>query len=54
MGDDGRATDQFSTEYRKTSEITFGFALLRSVIGQDHSRHSLNQSDAKQTPISTW
>ena len=28
-----------------------GFALLRSVIGPENSRHSLNQSDAKQRTI---
>ena len=31
-----------------------GFALLRSVIGPENSRHSLNQSDAKQRTITTW
>ena len=30
------------------------FALLRSVIGLENSRHALNQSDAKLKPISTW
>ena len=29
-------------------------ALLHSVIGSENSRHSLNQSDAKIKPISTW
>ena len=31
-----------------------GFALLRSVIGLENSRHPLNQSDAKLNPILTW
>ena len=31
-----------------------GFALLRSVIGPENSRHSLNQSDAKQLTMTTW
>ena len=31
-----------------------GFALLRSVIGPENYRHSLNQSDAKQRTIATW
>ena len=31
-----------------------GFALLRSVIGLENSRHPLNQSDAKLKPIATW
>ena len=31
-----------------------GFALLRSVIGSENSRHSLDQSDAKLKPITTW
>ena len=31
-----------------------GFALLRSVIGSENSRHSLNQLDATPTPITTW
>ena len=31
-----------------------GFALLRSVIGQENSRHPLSQSDAKVKPIATW
>ena len=30
------------------------FALLCSVIGQENSRHSLRQWDAKFEPISTW
>ena len=30
------------------------FALLCSVIGPQNSRHSLNQSDEKLTPIATW
>ena len=30
------------------------FALLCSVIGPQNSRHSLDQSDAKLTPIATW
>ena len=30
-----------------------GFALLRSVIGLENSRHLLNQSDAKLKPIAT-
>ena len=29
-------------------------ALLRSVIGSENSRNSLNQSDAKLKPITTW
>ena len=31
-----------------------GFALLRSVIGLENSRHPLNQSNAKQKPIASW
>ena len=31
-----------------------GFALLRSVIGLENSRHFLNQSDARLKPIATW
>ena len=31
-----------------------GFALLRSVIGLENSRHPLNQSDAKVKPTVTW
>ena len=33
-----------------------GFAVLRSVIGLENSRHPLNQSDAKLNyePIATW
>ena len=31
-----------------------GFALLRSVIGQENSSHFLNQSDAKLKPIAIW
>ena len=31
-----------------------GLALTRSVIGAENSRHSVNQSDAKLTPITTW
>ena len=31
-----------------------GFALLRSVIGLENLRHSLDQSDAKLKPIATW
>ena len=30
------------------------FALICSVIGPENSRHSLNQSDAKFKPITTW
>ena len=32
----------------------FVFALRCSVIGPENSHHSLNQSDAKLTPIETW
>ena len=32
----------------------FSFALLRSVIGPEISHHSLNQSDPKLKPITTW
>ena len=31
-----------------------GFALLRSLIGPENSCHSLSQSQAKLTPITTW
>ena len=31
-----------------------GFALLRSVIGPENSRHPLSQSDAELKPIVTW
>ena len=30
------------------------FALQRSLIGLENSRHPLNQSDAKLKPIETW
>ena len=36
---------------RKVILICFGFALQRSVIGLEISRHLLNQSDAKLKPI---
>ena len=29
-------------------------ALTRSMIGAENLRHSVNQSDAKLTPITTW
>ena len=38
--------ESFST-VSKVIQDCIGFASLRSVIGQDNSRHSLNQSDAK-------
>ena len=31
-----------------------GFALLRSVIGLENSRHPLNQSNTKLKPFATW
>ena len=34
--------------------LIIGFALLRSVIGLENSRHPLSQSDAKLKPIATW
>ena len=37
----------------KVTRDCFGFASLRSVIGPDNLRHSLNQSDAKLKPITT-
>ena len=49
--------EQFSTECRKSAlRECIGFALLRSVIGQENSRHhsELNQSDAKLKPIVSW
>ena len=38
----------------KVIRNSVGFALLRSVIGQENSRHPLRQSDAKLKPIATW
>ena len=32
----------------------FSFSFLRSMIGPENSLHSLNQSDAKLKPITTW
>ena len=45
-------SEQFSTEHWILDSI--GFALLCSVIGPENSRHSLDQSDANLTPITTW
>ena len=36
------------------TRVCFGFALLRSLIGSQNSRHFLNQSDAKLKPIVIW
>ena len=33
---------------------SFGFALLRYVIGPGNSRHNLNQSNVKLKPTTTW
>ena len=38
----------------KVIKVCISFSLLRSVIGPENSRNSLNQSYAKQKPISTW
>ena len=38
----------------KVIQTDVGFAFQRSVIGPEKSLHSLNQSDAKQEPITTW
>ena len=38
---------------KETRDCT-SFALLRSVIGLENSRHHLDQSDAKLKPITTW
>ena len=38
----------------KVIKVCISFSLLRSVIGPESSRNSLNQSYAKQKPISTW
>ena len=38
----------------KVIQDCIGFALLRSVIGLENSRHFLNQSGAKLKPIATW
>ena len=38
----------------KVIQTDVGFAFQRSVIGPEKSHHSLNQSDAKQEPITTW
>ena len=38
----------------KVIQTDVGFAFQRSVIGPNNSHHSLNQSDAKQEPITTW
>ena len=32
----------------------FVLALVRPMIGPENSHHSLNQSDAKSKPITTW
>ena len=45
--------EQFSI-VSKVIRDCIGFALLRSVIGLENSRHPLNQSDAKLKPIATW
>ena len=45
-------SEQFSIEHLILDSI--GFALLCSVIGPENSRHSLDQSDANLTPITTW
>ena len=42
------------TQVWKVIRDRIGFALLRSVIGPENSRHSLRQWDAKFEPISTW
>ena len=38
----------------KVIKVCISFSLLRSVIGPENSCNSLNQSYAKQKPISTW
>ena len=38
----------------KVIQTDVGFAFQRFVIGPDNSHHSLNQSDTKQEPITTW
>ena len=42
------------TQVRKVIRDRISFALLRSVIGPENSRHSFHQSDAKFEPITTW
>ena len=38
----------------KVIKVCISFSLLRSVIGPENSRNSLNQSYANKKPISTW
>ena len=46
---------EISIECRKKSGVTYiGFYLIHSTIGSKNSRHSLNQSEARISPISTW
>ena len=51
--------EQFSIECQMLSEIVlvlrfFFLFALRSVIGPENSHYSLNQSDAKLKPLTTW
>ena len=52
IGNVDRTKEQFSLS--KVIWDCLGFALLRSVIGPEYSRHFVNQSDAKLNPIMTW
>ena len=45
--------EQFSI-VSKVIRDCIDFALLRSVIGLENSRHPLNQSDGELKPIATW
>ena len=47
-------TGRFFNGVSKVIRDCFGFASLRSMIGAKNSRRSLNQSDAKLKPITTW
>ena len=38
----------------KTMWVCFPFVLLRSTNGPENSRHSVNQSDARLKPVTTW
>ena len=46
--------ERFSIEHRKVNCVCFGFALLRSVIGQQNSRHFFNQLKPKPNPAATF
>ena len=46
-----RTIEWFSIQCRKKFRVWLGFALLRSVIGKQNSRHFLNQWESKLKPI---